>query len=234
MGKIIGGFVLLLVGLAMLAGSGMLVKSKMDFRATAMKAQGTVVDFERTTTTEKGKTKTMYTPVVEFTPEGGQPIRFNGDVSSSSPSYDRGDKVPVMFSAQTPEKAYIDSFSSNWMGPLILGGIGLVVALVGAGLSFGTMRQRKVEGWVKANGMPIKAKVVAVDYNRTIAVNGNNPWRISAQWQHPQTQKMYVFYSKNYWYDPSGLIKTDTLDAMVNADDPKQYWLNTDFLPAKA
>ncbi len=233
MGKIIAGFFVLLLGIGLLAGAYFMTRATLDFRATALHAEGTVTDFLEEDTTDKGKHKTMYRPVVEFTAASGQIIHFNSDTSSSTPSYNRGDKVPVLYPASTPERARIDSFMSNWFGPLILAVLGLVGSLIGYGLFFGGIRHRKVQAWLQTNGMPIKAKVLGVEQNTGIKVNDRSPWRIRAQWQHPSTQKVYVFYSENYWYDPTDMVKQDTLDAKVNADNPKEYWLDTSFLPEK-
>jgi hypothetical protein len=233
MGRIIGGFFVLVLGIGLLAGSFFTTRSSLAFRASSVRTEGTVVDFSEETKRDNGKTTTMYTPIVEFTASSGKTIRFNSDTSSSSPGYNRGDKVPVLYSEQTPERARLDSFMSNWGGPLIFGVLGSVSLLAGAGLFFGGLRHRKVQAWLQVNGMPIQAKLVGVEQNTSLKVNGRSPWRVCCQWQHPSTQKMYVFYSSNYWYDPTDMVKRDTLDAKVNPDNPNEYWLDTSFLPAK-
>jgi hypothetical protein len=233
MGKIIGGFFALVLSIGLLAGAYFTTRSSLDFRATSLRAEGTVVDFNEETKHENGKTTTMYTPVVEFTATSGKTIRFNSNTSSSSPSYNRGDKVPVLYSEKTPERARLDSFMSNWGAPLILGVLGSLSLLVGSGLFFGGLRQRKVQAWLQTNGMPVQAKVLGVEQNTSLKVNNRSPWRVRCQWQHPSTQKIYVFYSNNYWYDPTDLVKRDSIDAKVNPDNPNEYWLDTSFLPAK-
>lgn len=233
MGRIIGGFVALLIGLGMLWGTWALSQSTLKFKAEALATEGTVVDFDVERTTEDGKSKTMYSPIVEYTIEDGQTLTFTGSSSSSSPSYDRGEKVKVLYSKVTPERARLDGFMDNWFGPLILGFFGVIVTLVGWFLFVGGIRNRKVRGWLQANGTRVQSKFHAVEQNTGLEVNGKSPWRVCSQWQDPATQNVHLFYSDNIWYDPTEFCKRDTIDAVVNPADPKQYFLDTSFLPKK-
>jgi ABC-type Na+ efflux pump permease subunit len=140
MGRLVGAFFVFLLALGLSAGAFFTTRSTLAFRASALRVDGTVVDFSVETKTDNGKRTTMYRPVVEFTAASGKTIRFNSSVSSSSPGYGRGDKVPVLYYENTPEKARIDSFMSNWMGPLVLGILGFVTLLASAGLVFTGLR----------------------------------------------------------------------------------------------
>ena len=57
--------------------------------------------------------------------------------------------------------------------------------------------------------------------------------RIAAQWQHPSTSKVYVFHSENIWFDPTPYVKGQTIGALVNFSEPREYLLDTGFLPEK-
>lgn len=233
MGRIIGGFIALLIGLGMLWGTWALTQSTLKFKADGLATEGTVLDFETERTTDDGKTKTMYKPIIEYTIADGRKLTFTSSSSSSSPSYDRGEKVKVLYSKVTPERARLDSFMDNWFGPLILGFFGVIVVLVGWFLFFGGIKNRKVRAWLQTHGTRVQSKFHAVEQNTSLEVNGKNPWRVCSQWQDPATQNMHLFYSDNIWYDPTEFCKRDTIDAVVNADDPKQYFLDTSFLPKK-
>ena len=233
MGRIIGGFVVLLIGLGMLYGTWAMSQSTLKFKAEAVSTEGTVLDFETERSTSDGKSKTMYKPIIEYTTTEGQTLTFTTSSSSSSPSYDRGDKVKVLYSKVTPERARLDSFMENWFGPAILGAFGVIVTLIGVGMFFGGIKNRKVKAWLQTHGMKVKTKFHGVEQNTSLKVNGKSPWRVSSQWQHPVTQKVYLFYSDNIWFDPTEFCRADTIDALVNADDPRQYILDTGFLPEK-
>lgn len=233
MGRIIGGFFALLVGLGMLWGAWGLSQSTLKFKAGGVATEGTVIDFETERSTTDGKSKTMYKPVVEYTTTDGNTLTFTTSSSTSSPSYDRGEKVKVLYSKITPERARLDSFMENWFGPLILGCLGVIVTLIGWFLFFGGIRNKKVRQWLQTHGTKIQTRFHAVEQNTGLKVNGKSPWRVCSQWQDPATQKVHLFYSDNIWYDPTEFCQKDSIDALVNSGDPRQYFLDTSFLPQK-
>jgi hypothetical protein len=231
MGRIIGGFFVLLIGLGMLYGTYALWSNGAAFRAKAQTVEGTVVDFA---SERDSKGKTMYSPIVEYTPADGQTLQMTGSTSSSSPSYSRGEKVQVMYDPATPEAARLDTFMEKFFGPLILGFFAVIVTLLGWFLFFGGIKNRRVRAWLAQHGMKVRAKLAGVELNEGLKVNGRSPWRLRAQWQHPVTQKVYIFYSDNVWFDPTEFCNRESVDAVVNADDPRQYMVDTSFLPEKA
>ena len=95
MGRIIGGFFALLVGLGIFWGTWALSQSTLKLKAEAVKTEGTVIDFETKRSTRIGSSET-YAPIVEYTTAEGQTLTFTTSISSSSPSYERGEKVKVL------------------------------------------------------------------------------------------------------------------------------------------
>ena len=231
MGRIIGGFFVLLIGLGMAWGAYALWANARAFRAQAAQAEGTVVDLISNRDSDGDIT---YKPEVEFTTAEGRTLSFTGGTASNPPSYDRGEKVKVYYSAANPEDARLDGFMEQWFGPLILGVFALVFTLLGWFLFYGGIRNRRVRAWLAQHGMKVHAKLAGAELNEGLKVNGRSPWRLRAQWQHPVTQKVYVFYSDNVWYDPSEYCNRESVEALVNADDPRQYVIDTSFLPQKA
>ena len=233
MGRIIGGLFILLAGIGMLWGAWALGDSTRTFKANAVATEGTVVDFETERSTSDGKTKTMYSPVIRYATQDGQTLTFTSGSSSSSPAYDRGEKVKVLYSKITPEKARLDSFMENWFGPLILGFFGVLALLIGWFMFFGGLKNRKVRQWLQVHGNKVQTRFKGVEQNTSLEVNGKSPWRVCSDWQDPATQKTHLFYSDNIWFDPTDYCKQDTVSALVNPADPRQYHLDTSFLPTK-
>jgi len=225
---IVGG-IFLVVGLAMLAGGFALWRSNAAFAAHASGADGTVTDLAYSSSSKGG----TYRPVVEFSTADGKRVHITGSTGSNPPSYSRGDKVRVLYEPANPEHAKIDSFMEQSFGVLMLGGMGAVFGLVGGGLVGFQVRRRKQRAWLAQNGMRVKAKFEGVDYDTSVRVNGRHPWRITCQWQHPATQKVYSFRSDMLWFDPTPYVKGDEIDVTVNADDPRQYVVDTSFLPPR-
>jgi len=72
-------------------------------------------------------------PVVRFF-AGGKPFEIEGKISSSPPAFRTGERVEVIYRIADPELAIINSFVERWLFPVIFGGIGLVLSLVGLGM----------------------------------------------------------------------------------------------------
>lgn len=233
--KIIGGIVFLLIGAGLTWGAYVVTQSTLEFRADSTLTTGTVVEFEtERSRNSEGRSTIMYRPVVEFRTETGQSVRVVSSVSSNRPSYNRGEQVPVRYQDHTPEAARLDTFTSNWMGPLILGILGPVMLLVGYALTKSGFGGARVAKWLKQHGKTVTAVIAGVEQNPLVKVNGKLPWRLKATWTDPKTGRAHLFYSQNYWYDPSPILNRDSVEALINPDKPEEYQLDTSFLPKKA
>ena len=118
--------------------------------ANGERAQGTVVslDWQQSSSGSSGvshKTRTnngpMAHPVVEFTAADGKSRTFTSSSGSNPPSYDVGERVEVLYRADSPEDAQINGFASLWLLPLVFGGLGLLAAGIGTGVAV-AMRRR--------------------------------------------------------------------------------------------
>ncbi|MGW1744745.1 DUF3592 domain-containing protein [Streptomyces sp. NPDC002092] len=111
------------------------------------RAQGTVVSLEWRT--EHGSSfhknrssgKRMAYPVVEFTSADGEQRTFRDSVGSNPPSYEAGERVEVLYPADSPREARINGFASLWLAPLIFGGLGLLAVGIGTTVAL-VMRRR--------------------------------------------------------------------------------------------
>ncbi|MDV9171659.1 DUF3592 domain-containing protein [Streptomyces sp. W16] len=105
-----------------------------SFLTGADRAPGTVVSLDwragHSTGTSRTNSGPMAYPVVEFTPAHGTPRTFRGSTGSNPPSYGTGDRVEVLYHANSPEDARINGFASLWLLPLIFGGIGLAAVVI--------------------------------------------------------------------------------------------------------
>jgi hypothetical protein len=137
------GSLFLVIGLV-LAGLSL------SFLADAERAPGTVValewrdDHSGTSRKRQQNDGPVAYPVVEFTAKDGTPRSFRSSTGSNPPSYDRGERVEVLYRADSPEDARINGFASLWLLPLIFGGIGLVITVVGTVVAT-VMRRRHAE-----------------------------------------------------------------------------------------
>lgn len=219
-----------LAGLGMLIGSGWTLGNTLKFRKVAGVAEGTVVELLGS---RDSKGKTSYKPVVEFTDTSGTSRRITGSVASRPAAYDEGEKVKVRFDPAKPDQARLDTFMENWFLPLLLGGMGLIFFGVGVGMTIKGIRTVQNRRWLRANGMRVQAQYTGTEQDTTFAVNKQHPWVVCCRWQHPVTGATHEFKSDHRWYDPSGVMTRDTIDVVVNADDPSVYEVDISFLPKK-
>jgi hypothetical protein len=89
-----------------------------------------------------------------------------------------------------------------------------------------------MEEYLLRNGEKIEAKITEVSLNRSIRVNGENPWRVTAQAEHGG--QVHVFKSANAWIDPSPYLGKGTVDVYWTPHRPKDYWVDLRFLPPRA
>ncbi|MER5257052.1 DUF3592 domain-containing protein [Streptomyces sp. NPDC002855] len=136
------GALFLVVGLV-LAGKSV------AFQSDAERAPGTVVALEWRNDSSGASRKQRENdepaayPVVEFTSADGTPRTFRSSTGTNPPAYEEGEKVEVLYRADSPEDARIKGFASLWLLPLIFGGIGLVMAGVGTALAMVGRRRRR-------------------------------------------------------------------------------------------
>jgi hypothetical protein len=134
-GMIAFGSLFLVIGLV-LAGVSV------SFLTDAEKARGTVVALEwrndsvgTSSRRVRSNDKPAAYPVVEFTPTDGAPRTFRSTTGSNPPSYEEGDRVEVLYRADSPDDAEINGFASLWLLPLVFGGIGLLFAGIGTAVA---------------------------------------------------------------------------------------------------
>lgn len=219
-----------IVGIALLAGSVLLFQNTRVFIAEASQAEGTVVDLAES----RSEDSISYRPVVRFTTENAQVIEFIGSTGSNPPSYSRGEQVQVLYVPAEPENAKLSGFFSVWGGFSILVVIGVLMFLLGGGLIWAGRRQSQNKRYLKEHGEPVQATYQGTERNRSISVNGRNPFVVIAQWQNPATSEIHVFKSENIWFDPTQYITSDTIRVLIDKENPKKNFMDLSFLPAKA
>ncbi|MBA1275750.1 hypothetical protein [Stutzerimonas azotifigens] len=85
------------------------------------------------------------------------------------------------------------------------------------------------------SGQPVEAEILEVRLNPSLVVNGRSPWKIVAQWQNPETQKLHIFNSDNIWFDPSRFVsELNQVRVFIDRQNPKRYSMDTGFLPELA
>ncbi|MFE7316062.1 DUF3592 domain-containing protein [Streptomyces sp. NPDC057555] len=135
-GAIALGALLLAVGLITAGVS-------ISYLTNAERARGTVTGLEWSgggSIGRRGSSSGSAHPVVEFTTADGTSRTFRGSAGSSPPAYEVGERVEVLYRADSPGDARINGFIQMWVLPLVMGGIGL--GFTGIGTAFALVRRR--------------------------------------------------------------------------------------------
>lgn len=221
-------YVLALIGIGMLTGAFFIYRNTAAFTASAAKAEGTVIDLQRSRSSD------TYRPVVRFATSSGQPIEFVSSSGSNPPSYARGERVEVLYHPDDPNAAKINGWFSLWGGATILGGMGLLFFAIGGGIIVAGNRKQRQTEYLRAHGSRIETQYQNVERNTALSVNGRHPFRILTQWQNPATAEVHVFASDDLWFDPTNHIKTKTITVFIERGNPKKYHVDLSFLPKLA
>lgn len=221
------------VGLALLGVSGWLLFNTFSFLndPEVREAKGTVVELIKVdTSTSKNPNSFAYTPKVSFTKADGTQDFYQSGTSANPPAYTVGEEVVVLYKGIEYK---LRSFGDLYFGATITGIIGLVFAGVGFGITAFGIRRRKIIERLKINGTPVKAKITEIIYNTSLKVNGRSPWKITAQ-STDSALGISVFTSDNIWFDPTEFAPIGKeVTVMVNMAKPKEYWMDTSFLPTQ-
>jgi len=120
-----------LVGLCLLVPAIWIGYQSWGFLHAAKSAPGNVIalDWSNDSNTSGAR------PVVSYELRG-EPYQIAGTAWSNPPAYAVGDYVQVLYPPDQPRAARIYSWFDFWFTPVLLGGVGLVFALVGSGVGY--------------------------------------------------------------------------------------------------
>ncbi|MBC7183635.1 MAG: DUF3592 domain-containing protein, partial [Marinobacter sp.] len=172
-----------------------------------------------------------YYPLVRFEDEQGRLTEFLSSSGSNPPSYSRGETVRVLFMPGDAESARIDGFFSLWGATLIVGVLGGVFFMIGAGMFVVPAVRNSGAAKLRETGQLVQGMFQGVEKNQMIEMNGKSPYQIVCQWRNPVTSDIHVFRSGNLWFDPSEHIHSESIPVYINPENPKRYWVDTSFLP---
>ena len=220
-------YVFTFVGVGMLAGALFLYQDTRSFLTDAARAEGTVVNFKQTYSDHV----VTYAPVVHFVNRNNEAIVIVSSAATNPPAYAKGEKVEVLYFPAKPQEARINSFFSLWGGPVILGAMGTIFFLIGAGVALVPMLKKRQGEYLKEQGRAVETDFKSVRVNNAVFVNGRNPYRVLTQWKEPSSSQVRVFESNDIWYDPSEHIKSQRIRVFLDKNNPKKYYVDLSFLP---
>ncbi|KJG55992.1 hypothetical protein UA38_16625 [Photobacterium kishitanii] len=216
-----------IIGVCFLTGSVFSSIITFDFIKSAVTGSGEIIRLAES----RSDNSVSYAPVVYFSDSNDIGYEFTSSVSSNPPSYQVGEFVEVMYLESNPNEAKINGYFSLWGLSLILAFLGVVFSSIGFGmLVFDILKNRK-GNYLVENGLKVKAKFSSVEINYSLQVNGRNPYRIVAEWLDPESNNIYIYKSKNLWFDPTDYIRNEYISVYVDKVKLKKHYLDVSFLP---
>ncbi|MGY2167386.1 DUF3592 domain-containing protein [Pseudomonas gingeri] len=216
----------LIIGVLMLIAAVALHIKRVSEQSTMVETRGQVVAVVEGCVT------------VEFKTSEQRSVQFNGSVCQKPPAFVVGEQVPVLYAPENPSRAHINTFAHNWFLSLLFGFIGLCALVTGGAcvwmITLAGWRAKRRTNLLKRTGRSIQAQLMNVEPTVSVTLNGRNPWRIVAQWLDPATGKVRLFYSQNFWFDPSPYLTTNDIQVWIDPQRPNRYSVDTDFLPQLA
>ena len=220
-------YLFLLAGGLLLLGAVVSYHNADRFLESADSATGFVVSLEE----QRGDGAISYRPVVAFIDTNERMVHFTSRVGSSPAAYAIGEQVRVLYPANQPEDARINDLFELWGGSIIMAIIGAPFFLVGLLMMFFGMRKKRKNDYLQKNGVPVMAQFQEVQRNRSVSVNGKNPYVILCHWLNPQTSEIHVFESENIWFDPSRYIGEHKIRVLLDKRNYAKYLVDISFLP---
>lgn len=223
-------YIFLSVGLCLLLVASLLYQNTHAFLTSARLTEGTVIDLVESST----KDSTVYQPIISFQDQNGDAFEFKSTSGSNPPGYLPGDKVEVLYEADNPEGASINSFFSLWGGTVIVASLGGVFFLIGGGILLFTFLKARSDNYLRLHGTRIETQFQSIELNESVSANGQHPYCVISHWFDPETSEIQIFKSDNLWIDPSDHIKSRFITVFIDKKKPHKYYMDTSFLPKSA
>jgi hypothetical protein len=213
------GSIWLLVGSIFLVVGAGLVWKEYRFNNEGVRAEAEVVEkFRRTG--DKGKTN--YGLQYRFTARDG--VDYEGSDTLDFREWDRareGDRIAIVYLPDDPESNRFAA-SSEWVLPLVFGGIGLVFAPIGGGLVVWSLAKVRRNLRLMREGVRVDATVVDV-HATNVRINHVTQWAIRyaftdmvGQRQESESDYMSPHEAERWKPGDTGVVRYDQLNSRLS------------------
>ncbi len=224
-------FIFFILGCCLFVGGGYWLVSTIGFAGRAKIVSGVITkQIEETCQRETGTGNSRHTvsypcyqPFVKY--EFQSKTHEVGMTARSSSSYETGSPVELMIDPQNPSRAEFNG-GQIWMFPIALLAMGAIFGSVGFFLLRSIYRRENQIKSLSANGRMVVGKVTYCGPNKSLSVNGRNPWVVEASWIHPESQQVYVAKTlQELWHDPvqmGQVVTNGPVQIKFNTKNPNQ------------
>lgn len=221
---------LLFVGIIFATAGIYFYNADSDFKKNAESTEATIEDIDISYSYDSdGERKKDYNVYVEFIVDGK---KYEGYLNDYNSSMRVGDTTKVYYDPLNPANFKGSSDSVVAIIFIIVGLgltiIGVVIMLVNVVIS---VRRKNKKAYLMQNGIRISAIIDNIDYNYNYSINGIHPYKIKCSYKDIYTNKIYIFYSKNIWFDVQSIVTsglTSVVDVYMDKNDPTNYYIDVD------
>jgi hypothetical protein len=137
-------------------------------------------------------------------------------------AYPAGETLNLSIDPRDPYK--VRTFRDLWTMPIVLFLPSFIFGSIGLFLLLKVHRQNKQVSRLKSEGKSIRAKVISIDHDHSITVDGKNPFILSAEFSLPSLEEPVVAQISELWRNPklTGEIGDDgTVEVRYDPTDPR-------------
>lgn len=170
---------------------------------------------------------TTHDVLVEFVIDGE---RYGGKLDTYTSSMREGGTTTVYYDPQNPHD--FRGSGTGFIG-IVFSGMGGLFFVIGIVMIVNKVKSSANAKTLKATGTLLHAKINDVTLNTAYAVNGRNPYRLTASAEDPSTGKTLVFESGNVWFNVKAIVDNntvETVDVYLDPTNPKKYFVDVESL----
>lgn len=161
-------------------------------------------------------------PIITFTSQNNETIRFAAHTTSRPAPYARGYQLEVLYSPDSPQQAYINSFVDKWFLSLAVIFTGLLFILPCGYLLIRFLKHDRAQKLLDANG-----EKITTTYQRTVMLTNDEngcSYQVYSYWLDPdKPNDMYIYKSDWLIHDPRPVIEQNKVKEIVVTVNPKNY-----------
>jgi hypothetical protein len=137
----------------------------------------------------------------------------------------------VSAAAFQAEDAQTVTFWSTYLGPMIVGGMGIVFTAFGAVLFVKGRREQRQREWLLENGREVWAEIADIGVDFGVEIHGRHPYVVHARWYDESSGRTHTATSDYLRNDPGpDLVDRTHVRVLYDPTDPHRNLVDLDAL----
>ena len=188
----------IIAGIVFAVAGYFLYNNNQKFKSIAKETNATIIEINSEDTRVK----------VEFNADNK---KYTVELSEYSSSMKVGGSITVYYDPSNPEN--VRSTVGGTISYIFMG-LGIVVAVSGLFVMIKTNLKYRRYMNVESSGIRKDAKIVSVDMDNTVNLNGKNPYYVTCQGLNPISGRDEYFRSTNIWIDARKIIEDNHIEIL--------------------